>query len=285
MRRTFEPDLPNTAAALRRELNARNLARCTSFEHELSSAASPSVLYAEDEQQNHGNFYPPSYRRILSNPLWRNRLHKAYTASARIPHQHARSRRELDTACSSDALLMSIFCAPGTLARKPLQTLLGLAPKPHLDFGHRTLTPLAGGYDDRTEADLRITSADDTLLIEAKLTETGFQTARPALLARYPAFESTFDTERLPRNGRNDFLGYQLLRNILAAAHGSARFALLADNRRPDLHEQAFRIFAAVQAANLRSRLHLVTWQELAATLTHPLQRFLAEKYGINAAT
>jgi hypothetical protein len=283
MRRTLELDLPSTAAALRRELNARNLARCASFEHELSSAESPSVIYAEDETQNHGNFYPPAYRRILANPAWRARLHKAYTASARIPHQHARTRRELDTACSSDALLMSIFCAPGVLRSKPLQALLNLGPKPQLDFGHRTLTPLAGGHDDRTEADLRINSGDDILLIEAKLTETGFQTARPALLARYPAFEETFDTERLPRNGRNDFLGYQLLRNILAADHLNARFALLADARRPDLHEQAFRIFAAVQTSDLRSRLHLITWQELAATLPRPLQVFLAEKYGISA--
>ncbi|WP_419806580.1 PGN_0703 family putative restriction endonuclease [Terriglobus sp.] len=283
MLRASDPDLPNTAAALRRELKARNLVRCTSYEHELSSAEIPSVLYAEDTYQNHGNFYPPAYRRILANPAWRARLNKAYTASARIPHQHSRTRRELDTATSSDALLMSIFCAPGTLRSKRLQSLLNLGPKPHLTFGHRTRIPLTGGYDDRTEADLQITTADQTLLIEAKLTETGFQTARPALLARYPAFESTFDTARLPRNGRNDFLGYQLIRNILAADHHSARFALLADSRRPDLHEQAFRIFAAVNAAGLRSRLHLITWQELAATLSKPLQHFLATKYGIAA--
>lgn len=272
------------SGALRRELSARNHARCTAFEHELSSAEVPTVVYAEDEAQVHGNFYPPAYRRILANPAWSARLNKAYTASARIPHQHSRSRRELDTACSSDALLMSIFCAPGTLARKPLQALLSLGPNATLDFGHRTLTPLANGYDDRTEADLRITTADDTLLIEAKLTETGFQTARPALLARYPALETTFDSQRLPRNGRNEVLGYQLIRNILAADHHQARFALLADARRPDLHEQAFRIFAAVQTADLRSRLHLITWQELASTLSRSLQHFLAEKYGINPA-
>lgn len=281
MRRTQEPDLPNTAAALRHELKARNLARCASFKHELSYAESPTVVYAEDEQRNHGNFYPPAYRRILANPAWRERLHKAYTASARIPRQHARTRRELDTACSSDALLMSIFCAPGTLTRKGLQALLGLRPKARLDFGYRTLTPLAGDLNDRTEADLCVTSEDETLLIEAKLTETGFQTARAGLLARYPAFQDTFDTELLPRNGRNDFVGYQLLRNILAADHHGARFALIADARRSDLHEQAFRIFAATRMADLRSRLHLITWQELASTLAKPLQQFLAEKYGI----
>ena len=282
MRRTLEPELPTSAAMLRRELNARNLARCTSYEHELSFAESPSVLYAESNGE-HGNFYPPAYRRILANPAWRARLQKAYTASARIPHQHSRARHELDTACSSDALLMSIFCAPGTLRSKPLQALLGLGPNPQLDFGHRTLTPLANNHIDRTEADLRITSGDDTLLVEAKLTETGFQAARPDLLARYPDFERLFNIEALPCNNRNHFLGYQLLRSILAAQHGDARFALLTDARRPDLHEQAFRIFAAVQTAVLRSRLHLVTWQEITATLPRPLQHFLADKYGIVA--
>lgn len=284
MRRTLEPDLPVSAVALRRELNVRNLERCAAFGHELSSAELPSVLYMEDEQRNHGNFYPPAYRRILANPAWRQRLEKAYTSSARIPHRDARRRRELDTACSSDALLMSIFCAPGTLARKSVQALLTLSSKPRLDFGHRTLTPLASGHDDRTEVDLQITSGDDILLIEAKLTESGFQSARPALLARYANVEAVFDYARLPRNGRNDLLGYQLLRNILAAESLNARFALFADARRSDLHEQAFRIFSAVQNAELRSRLHLITWQEIASTLSRPLQLFLVEKYGITAA-
>lgn len=281
MRRTSgEEARVTTSGNLRRELSARNLARCSTFGHELSSSSTPSVLYTEADGE-HGNFYPPAYRRILINPQWRERLSKAYTASARIPHQHVRVRRELDAATSSDALLMSIFCAPGTLRSKPLQSLLNLGPKPLLNFGHRARIPLTGGYDDRTEADLAITAQDDTLLIEAKLTETGLQTARRALLDRYPAFTDVFDLDRLPRNGRNEFLGYQLLRNILAAHHHQARFALLADARRPDLHEQAFRIFAAVQTADLRSRLHLYTWQELATTLSKPLQRFLAEKYGI----
>ncbi len=275
--------IPQTCTALRRELSVRNLSRASSHIHELSYSDTPVVIYAEDRYGNHGNFYPPSYRRILANPQWHERLGKAYTASARVPHRYARVRRELDTATSSDALLMSIFCAPGVLRSRHLQSLLNIEPNANMEFGIRTRLPLTGGFDDRTEVDLEITSPNDRLLVEAKLTETGFQTAPPSLLDRYACFEDVFDTARLPRNGRNDYVGYQLIRLVLAAHHHGSRFALLADSRRPDLHEQAFRVFATVWSADLRSRLHLVTWQEIAACVGKTLQSFLAEKYGIVA--
>ena len=241
------------------------------------------MLYAEDEEA-HGNFYQPAYRRILRNPDWRDRLRKAYTASARVPHRHARSRRELDTACSSDALLMSVFCAPGTLRSKRLRAMLSIDADAAIEFGVRTRVPLIVGYEDRTEVDLVLgQGSGNTLFIEAKLTESGFQAGRPSLLARYPDFEDLFHVDLLPRNGRGEYLGYQLIRSILAAYHHNARFALIADARRPDLREQAFRIFAAVQNSDLRSRLHLYTWQEIAACVSRPLQLFLREKYGITA--
>lgn len=146
-------------------------------------------------------------------------------------------------------------------------------------FGIRVRTPLRDGRDDRTEIDMQI--AD--LMVEAKLGETDFQTARPELVARYEHFEQVFQVDRLPL-ARGCFRGYQLLRGILAADHYGTRFAVFCDARRPDLREQCFGILAAIHAAELRSRCLLFTWQEIAAHLSRPLQQFLAVKYGIGSA-
>jgi hypothetical protein len=219
-----------TGAALRREISARNLARAGQHAHETTYGVTASVLYSGDEDGSHGNFFPASYRRILANPAWARRLDKAYTASARVPYAAARARSELDCAASSDALLMNVFCHPSALRSRALQALLGLDGKATPEFGVRVRTPLAGGLEDRTEIDMHL----GDLLVEAKLSETGFQTGRPDLLARYEAFEQVFEASALPRS-RQLYRGYQLVRGVLAAHHAStlpnppARFAVLAD--------------------------------------------------------
>ncbi|HEU5352190.1 MAG TPA: hypothetical protein VFU55_11390 [Terracidiphilus sp.] len=77
------------------------------------------------------------------------------------------------------------------------------------------------------------------------------------------------------------FAGYQLIRNALAAAATGMRFCVLHDARRPDLREQWFRVMAAVRQAELRVRLSVLTWQELAGVLGAEAQEFLEVKYGI----
>ena len=257
-------------AALRREIGARNLSLAAELDHETNYGSIASVLYRETATGSHGNFFPASYRRIIGNPDRARRLQKTYTASARIVRGSERKRAELDCANSSDALLMNIFCAPSTMRSAKLCGLLGV---------ERGLQPMRGGHEDRTEMDMRC----GDLLVEAKLSETGFQTARPGLISRYEEFEGTFDVERLPRV-QGQFRGYQLLRGILAAQHGECRFAVFADARRPDLREQWFAVVSAVHAVDLRSRLLFVTWQEIARCVSRPLQNFLAAKYGITNA-
>lgn len=261
-----------TATSLRREISARNLAHA----HETTYSSIPSVLFHEDENGQHGNFHPVSYKRILANPEWAERLAKTYTASSRIAHGNERSRGELDCAVSSDTLLMNIFCHPQTLRSKGLQTLLNIESNATPAFGFRVRTPLRDGHDDRTEMDMRI----DDLLVEAKLSESDFQTARPDLLQRYEAFEEIFEMNRLPRS-RGLFRGYQLLRGVFAAHHSDSRFAVLMDERRPDLQRQYFAVLSAIRYSHLRSRILMFTWQEIAATLPASLQQFLATKYGI----
>jgi hypothetical protein len=76
---------------------------------------------------------------------------------------------------------------------------------------------------------------------------------------------------------------YQLIRNVLAAQATGASFCVLHDARRPDLREAWFEVMAAVKSAELRVRLKVLTWQELAAYLPGELRKFLNVKYGIAA--
>lgn len=272
------PTYPRHTSALRREISSRNLARAADHAHETTYGALPSVVYSEDERGDHGNFFPASYRRILAKPAWAARLNKTYTASSRIVRGHERERAELDCANSSDALLMNIFCHPGTLKSQRVRCLLGVEQGATPEFGVRTRTPLRGGYDDRTEVDMRC----GDLLVEAKLNESDFQTAREDLLARYENFADVFDCHRLART-RGQLRSYQLLRGVLTAEHSDSRFAVFCDARRPDLCEDWFAVLCAVRCSHLRSRMVLVTWQEIAVCVARPLQTFLATKYGINA--
>lgn len=77
------------------------------------------------------------------------------------------------------------------------------------------------------------------------------------------------------------YLGYQLIRNVLAAHAQGCSFCVVHDERRPELRDAWFRVIAAVKSAELRVRLKVLTWQELAAMLPEELQGFLDTKYGI----
>ena len=77
------------------------------------------------------------------------------------------------------------------------------------------------------------------------------------------------------------FDSYQLIRNVLAAYAADASFCVLLDARRRDLIESCYAVLSAVHSPTFATRLKLLTWQELAATLPTELQSFLAAKYGI----
>jgi hypothetical protein len=76
---------------------------------------------------------------------------------------------------------------------------------------------------------------------------------------------------------------YQLIRNVLAAQATGSSFCVLHDVRRPDLREAWFEVMSAVKSAELRVRLKVLTWQELAEYLPNELREFLDVKYGIVA--
>jgi hypothetical protein len=81
--------------------------------------------------------------------------------------------------------------------------------------------------------------------------------------------------------GESAYAGYQLIRNVLAAYAEGCSFCVVHDERRPDLREAWFEVMAAVKSAEMRVRLKVLTWQELAALLPEELQGFLDRKYGI----
>lgn len=273
-----------SAGELRRELSARNLARARDFPHEATYGKVPSVLYSpEEDGLGHGNFLAASYRRIRADKGWQRRLGKVYTASERVARRHDRWRSELDCANSSDALLMNLFCYPGVTNRPGVCRLLGLETGERPEFGVRVQVPLTGGRVNRTEVDMLL----GDLLVEAKLTETGFQQARPALVERYRDFAEVFEAGELPRTQHGTvapYAEYQLVRGVLAAHARKGRFLVLCDGRRGDLIESWFRVMRAVRGWELRDRLQLLTWQELATELPEVVRVFLAEKYGVVSA-
>lgn len=83
--------------------------------------------------------------------------------------------------------------------------------------------------------------------------------------------------------GDAGYASYQLIRNVLAAYAQGCSFCVIHDERRRDLREAWFEVMAAVKSAEMRGRLKVLTWQELAGMLPEELQEFLDRKYGIVA--
>jgi Restriction Endonuclease associating with ARP len=312
---------------LRQELILRNRLHAHRRAHVESYGNPPVIVYAP-EGCAHGNFFGPAYAAITACPQWMRRFDKIHAQAARTLPKAERKWRELDSCMSSDALLMNIFCTPGVAQSTILRNALGLdrdadrnaEPNAELIFGWKARVPLRNGRFDRTEVDLRFGS----LLIEAKLTESDFQTRIAPIVEAYRDFDLVFDRDLLPRieiaaarpkrnsefpenysqefesvtadpasfsvidvvvrpPGQAGYASYQLIRNVLAAHTAQCSFCVLHDARRPDLREQWFRVIAAVKSADLRARLKVLTWQELAAYLPGDLQQFLDSKYGIAA--
>jgi hypothetical protein len=227
----------------------------------------------------HGNFHPLSYEAILECSEWRKRLGKSLTVPERLADlDDDRRLRELDSCCSSDALLMNVFCHPGVLASRQLRTLLEVEDCALPVFGWRARVPLKDEKFDRTEVDMLWGS----LLVEAKLTEGSFESCAAEKMETYSRFAEVFNRKALRRK-KSQWPCYQLLRNVLAADAHDCGFCLLSDARRPDLIESWFQVLSAIRPLDLRLRCKLLTWQELAQALPRDLQDFLSLKYGISA--
>lgn len=277
------PVLPRHASALRRELNAANaaFAEQNRLNHVLSYGEAPVIVYAPtDDGRCHGNFFDRSYAAIMKNPEWSRRLQKVHTHKRTSLPRAERMWRELDSCMSSDALLMNIFCCPGVCRNPAVAFMLGTEITDLPEFGYKAHVPLRNGRSDRTEVDMKL----GRLLVEAKLTESDFQTCPHALLEQYRDLEAVFEIQSLPRT-RELYVSSQLIRNVLAAAALDASFCVMTDARRPDLIEAWHAIMRCITDVELRTRCKVLTWQELTPALPRKLQKFLEAKYGIRAAS
>jgi hypothetical protein len=280
--------------SLRRELCSRNheFAQAHKLDHVLSYGTEPVVVYAPNLAGNcHGNFYGPSYAAILKRREWGRRLDKIHAQGRRALPRAERRWRELDSCISSDALMMNIFCGPRVCSSKEVAAKLGTEITDAPEFGYKARVPLKRveffaetgkkrkvpiERFDRTEVDMKL----GALLVEAKLTETNFQRQSKTLVESYRDLEEVFEVGDLPR-ADEDYLGYQLVRNVLAAHASGSSFCLMLDARRPDLLERWHEVLRCVRDSNLRTRCKVLQWQELAEVLPSGLSKFLLEKYGI----
>lgn len=268
------------ASELRRELCARNalFARDNGLSCVESYGPTPVIVYSpEADGKRHGNFIRGSYAEILKRPEWTRRMDKVHSSARRSLPGADRKWRELDSSMSSDALLMNIFCFPGVCNHKRVASILGTEVDDVPVFGYKARVPLLNGRTDRTEADMKLGS----LLVEAKLTESSFQTKKRSVVESYRDFKQVFDAKTLPCLG-DQYISYQLIRNVLAAHATESSFCVILDERRPDLLEAWHAIMRGVRHSELRTRCKVLTWQELSSILPIKLRAFLEVKYGIS---
>ncbi len=229
------------------------------------------IIFKKDQSKDiHGNFLNSAYRNILGKENWRVRLDK--------PHPYFPRKqevKELDSCNSSDALLMNIFCHPRIDKWKSLKKLLGLSEIGEPEFGFLAKVKKNSGQDDATEIDMKLNG----ILMEAKLTEKDFTRKGKRIVESYDNFKEVFNEELLPQSSE-DYLNYQLIRNILAAYEHNLSFLLLCDARRPDLVKEFYLTARCVRDDRLRVKCNIVFWQEIAQSVGKELRDFLVEKYG-----
>ena len=184
------------AGELRRELMARNHVWARGRAHVESHGSEPVIIYSPDDDGRHGNFLDTSYAAIAANKEWMRRFDKIHAQGRALPQAESGRRwRELDSSMSSDALLMNIFLGFGASDMRGLKNALGVEGDGLPEFGWKARVPLASGKFDRTEVDMRWGG----LLVEAKLTETDFQTRAAGVVEGYRDFDAVFERELLPR--------------------------------------------------------------------------------------
>ena len=170
---------------------AQLYARAHGLDHSLSYGQTPTVCFeCYENDLRHGNFLPATYKAILRNPNWRRRLQKVHSSGRKsLPRNEHGIWRELDACTSSDALLMNVFCTPGVFNGGRVGLLLGVDHGAVPEFGFKARVPLVNGKFDRTEVDMRLGS----LLVEAKLTESDFQTREKTIVEGYRDFAAVFE--------------------------------------------------------------------------------------------
>ena len=300
---------------------ARNRLWARGRAHVESYGTPPVIVYAPDEDKHGNFFdaaYAAILRRAEWMRRF-DKIHAQGRALPKA--ESGRRWRELDSSMSSDALLMNVFCTPGApavrralgveseepplfgwKARVPLKS--GKLDRTEVDMRWGSLlveakltegdfqtcrAAVAEGYRDfdavferemLPRVELRAARRRTAVEFAEEFTQEWEETAPDEDLARefQAAIVARAREAELVEAG---YAGYQLIRNVLAAYAEGCSFCVLHDERRPDLREAWFEVMAAVKSAEMRVRLKVLTWQELARALPDELQEFLDLKYGI----
>jgi hypothetical protein len=238
-------------------------------------ASDRTVLFVQDEHSgSHGNFLNSSFSRILGNKIWLSRLAKRHSQPLALPEERRAKAKELDSSNSSDALLMNIFCYPD-VGTTDLLALLRMTDWESPRFGVKCLLP-----GERARRPTELDMVIGKVSFEAKLTEHDFTSKIEEIVLRYSDLANVFDVESLQQI-KGKFASYQLIRNVLAAHQQDCRFVLLCDSRRPDLVQHWKRIRESIRDSDLQARCGQISWQQIAARVPPPLQRFMEDKYGM----
>lgn len=245
--------------------------------HSLNEDA-PTILFEPyDNGNRHGNFHSESYAAILECPEWRPCLDRQHPRLDALPPERRHKARETDSAISSAAFLMNVFCFPGILESE-VGGLLHLDEPATPEFEFKPRVPLSNGDTDWTHIDMKIGS----LLWESKLTEPDFTTAPDARVERYANLFDVFERRLLPRS-TGGYRAYQLIRNVLAAYHIGGSFLLICDARRPDLLHDWWEIARAIRIPSLRASCGFLTWQEISAQAPPTLAAWLDNRLHAHA--
>jgi hypothetical protein len=236
-----------TSGALRQLLKLEAEQKCRTMPDSYAGFATPTAFIYSDVSMN---FSPESFAAIQARPEWKARTRKRHST-------FKNGIIEMQSCNSSDARLMNVFCHPSAAANSSLHEKLGIITWETPVFGWKANLPNElRRYP--TECDMKI---GDTI-VEAKLTEKDFTQKCSDVVERYPGFFEIFDAAKLPRDG-DEYLHYQLIRNITVAQVYGFRFVLIIDERRKDLKEAFEAVRACVRDEELRSRCGVVGWQDL----------------------
>ena len=267
--------MANFSEILRLELTKRALEYANSNNMSIYGKHPDADIFSKVED----NFLDASYKEILKQAdginvpqKWIDRLKK--------DHAQVKGQKEMQSSNSSDALLMNIFCHPKISAWKGISDLLKITSLNNIKFGYNP-NILVDDHPEKTltEVDLLI---NDEIICEAKLTESNFTSKDKIWVSKYELFSDIFEAECLSQNEKKtEYLNYQLIRNIIAAAKGIKRFILFCDMRRSDLIKAFHHTVCCIKDMEFRNRCEFITWQELSKKAGEDLQSFLKLKYGI----
>ena len=213
------------------------------------------------------NFNKESYCNIMKNENWKTRLNKEHNFLKED------NTLEMQSSNSSDALLMNIFCFPKINNWKGLKNLLEVENFDSIEFGWN---PFFKNEKIKfpTEIDMKINKT----IFEAKLTETDFTRKEKTHVELYENFNKIFEKKTMKVKADN-YLHYQLIRNVLTAYKYNLNFILLLDESRTDLIKYLFEIILSIKDKNLREKIRFLTWQEIVYECGKELRYFIEEKY------